>query len=276
MARTAIDCPKNELIAQINKVIESGEIANMGDLCKVVANTDWAKKRSRPITNQVVYSRIRQFGIKTGFGGKKGRTTLPVDKSELVKIIEQVEANNTFSNRYELWQAIANTDWAKNHKPKPVTASIAMLRAIAYDIPLKTTKGKRGGDGSQLRNGKRRSRADKFNANPEIVNSLSIIGNAVPRELKERFTPVVEAVKNGSMKAAVKLKCLDCSNYQPKEIKLCPVNSCPLWAFRPFQMANTKQLEELDEKIKELVAELDEEDAELLENEEGEFLEPAA
>ena len=31
---------------------------------------------------------------------------------------------------------------------------------------------------------------------------------------------------------AIRLKCLDCSCYQPGEIKHCQVNNCPLYLFR--------------------------------------------
>jgi hypothetical protein len=31
---------------------------------------------------------------------------------------------------------------------------------------------------------------------------------------------------------AIRAKCLDCSNHQPKEVRLCPVTNCPLWLYR--------------------------------------------
>jgi hypothetical protein len=31
---------------------------------------------------------------------------------------------------------------------------------------------------------------------------------------------------------AMRAKCLDCSCYQPKEVRLCTVKTCPLWPFR--------------------------------------------
>ncbi len=32
--------------------------------------------------------------------------------------------------------------------------------------------------------------------------------------------------------AAIRLKCLDCVCKSPKEVALCPVKGCTLWAFR--------------------------------------------
>ena len=31
---------------------------------------------------------------------------------------------------------------------------------------------------------------------------------------------------------AIRKKCLDCSNHQYKEVRLCPVELCPLWVYR--------------------------------------------
>jgi hypothetical protein len=31
---------------------------------------------------------------------------------------------------------------------------------------------------------------------------------------------------------AIRTKCLDCSVYQPSEVRLCPVKTCALWPFR--------------------------------------------
>jgi len=31
---------------------------------------------------------------------------------------------------------------------------------------------------------------------------------------------------------AIRAKCLDCSCYQPKEVRLCTVKACPLYPFR--------------------------------------------
>jgi len=31
---------------------------------------------------------------------------------------------------------------------------------------------------------------------------------------------------------AIRAKCINCSGFQPKEVKECPVKSCALWPFR--------------------------------------------
>lgn len=47
--------------------------------------------------------------------------------------------------------------------------------------------------------------------------------------------PILTPVK------AIRAKCLDCSCYQPKEVRLCPVTDCSLW---PYRMGKRPKSEE--------------------------------
>ena len=40
----------------------------------------------------------------------------------------------------------------------------------------------------------------------------------------------------GSLRNAIKAKCLDCTAYQRVEITNCGAIYCPLWIYRPFQV----------------------------------------
>ncbi|MBU0634464.1 MAG: hypothetical protein KKA52_05305 [Candidatus Omnitrophica bacterium] len=40
------------------------------------------------------------------------------------------------------------------------------------------------------------------------------------------------ANKNITPLKAVRAKCLDCSGFQPKEVKLCTIEVCPLYLYR--------------------------------------------
>jgi hypothetical protein len=63
------------------------------------------------------------------------------------------------------------------------------------------------------------SRAGDVSAGPEAapVRGVSVTPThgAVPSPLK-----------------AIRAKCLDCTCYQPAEVRLCPVTACSLWPFR--------------------------------------------
>lgn len=37
------------------------------------------------------------------------------------------------------------------------------------------------------------------------------------------------------LKSSIWMKCLDCTNCQPKEIFLCEIDGCPLWKNRPLE-----------------------------------------
>jgi len=40
-----------------------------------------------------------------------------------------------------------------------------------------------------------------------------------------------------SPRAAIRVKCLDCSGFEVAEVTNCTVTLCPLWAYRPYQTA---------------------------------------
>jgi len=60
------------------------------------------------------------------------------------------------------------------------------------------------------------------------------------------------AVSSRSRAAAIKAKCLDCTNFQRVEITNCPVDTCPLWLYRgyrsPEKLKNTQKSGTLEKK----------------------------
>jgi hypothetical protein len=52
--------------------------------------------------------------------------------------------------------------------------------------------------------------------------------------------PLVDKVEQGSMAAAVKLMCLDCSSWVKPEIRDCVIVACPLFPFRPPSLCGTR------------------------------------
>jgi hypothetical protein len=53
----------------------------------------------------------------------------------------------------------------------------------------------------------------------------------VPQTMQNVFR---KAFSGDSKAAAIKAKCLECSLLQREEVKLCTVETCPLWPYRPF------------------------------------------
>lgn len=48
----------------------------------------------------------------------------------------------------------------------------------------------------------------------------------------DELNAAVESGEINNRRDAIKAKCLDCSAYQPNEVRECSVTKCPLYAFR--------------------------------------------
>ena len=176
----------------------------------------------------------------------RGKNT-EVDREKLWKAVQTVEAKGPLPSLKMLQEAVATeyNDTAIDE----ITYSIVGLRIKEWAIPILTKPGKRGGPMTKahkaaLAKGRkmgRTSRADKFKANESVCAALNVLEKNTP----ERFHSLVEKVREGSMSAAVKLNCLDCSGYITAEVRLCQIKQCPMYAFRPYQGAI--QEEEIEE-----------------------------
>ena len=45
---------------------------------------------------------------------------------------------------------------------------------------------------------------------------------------------------NAAPRQAIKAKCLTCCNYDRHEVEHCTVQTCPLWAYRPYTAKSNK------------------------------------
>lgn len=160
-----------------------------------------------------------------------GRTLISVDKQKLTDIICNVEFTQQFNTRGDLIKEISRK-YCIQEGVTNVTPSVVYLRIKEWNIQLKTQVARRGRKGGNPGIGSipRVSRSVKFQSDEKVRISLTILGNITP----DRFKPVADRVKKGSMKAAIQLKCLDCCDYQTAEIRNCTCNDCSLWAFRPY------------------------------------------
>lgn len=151
-----------------------------------------------------------------------GRAAIIIDKDRLKEEIDKAEAAQTFANQSRLLEHICQTDFAKSivdstGKSRVIQPANLYQKIKEYGIELKTAKGKKGGPVGNSGGRKPRSRGD---------NKLSLL-----QSTPEKYKGLAGKVSNGSMKAAIKLKCLECCCHQPKEVILCNIKSCPLWSF---------------------------------------------
>jgi hypothetical protein len=153
----------------------------------------------------------------------RGRKPIPVTKEKLQEVVSSLENESNFTSRNALWESVANTEYAKGIG---LSSQVAMLKAKTFGITIKTPLGKRGrskGDGPVPNAGKRKGKRIPL----EIVEQMK-------KELDPSLHKKVDRAANGSMKAAVGLKCLDCAGGSKKEVALCTLVTCPLWSYRPY------------------------------------------
>jgi hypothetical protein len=79
----------------------------------------------------------------------RGRKKIVVDKTEFQNEINKLESDGSFKNMGKLFEAVEQTEWAKNCKDedgnvKPLKAQSAYLRFKEMDLDADTKKGKAG------------------------------------------------------------------------------------------------------------------------------------
>lgn len=156
----------------------------------------------------------------------RGRIPTILDKGEFQTALTELETSNTFSNRSALWVAFCETQYAKTRIPRPLTPATALAKARDMGIDVKTPIGKRGHDKGTVVVRKGRALPDDAAA-------------AVTKDFDKKYNGTVQKLISGSLKAAVKLKCLDCCCQQRVEVAKCTSIGCPLWNFRPYKNKNS-------------------------------------
>lgn len=165
------------------------------------------------------------------------RKEIVINKSELQNEINRLEKSTTFPTLSHLWKALEETAWARNYTPKGLKSATLYVKAKSLGITTKTQPGKKGRSKGEKVTGVRTPRREKLKKFKENFQQMR-------KQFPKTYLPLVDAAENGSMKAAVKLKCLDCSANQPKEVKMCNIESCPLFPFRPYQTLKVKEVVE--------------------------------
>ncbi len=168
------------------------------------------------------------------------RTPIEVDRVKLVAAIRKVEESGPLSNRSTLHEKaleIYNADLP----PAQLTGAVVGLRIKEWNLTVKTPVGQRGrAAGVPMSDSQKAAmaagrqnrvpggRAAKFAKSARILEGHKLLKKQHPG-----LDKLVSAVCRGSMKAAVKLHCIECSGGSAREAKNCVCNSCPLFAFLP-------------------------------------------
>lgn len=162
---------------------------------------------------------------------------IKLERKLLEDVITKLEATNTYENRTALYKAVID-ELVRSHNYSPFSATTIYLRVEkdkTWTLPIKTPRGKRGGhlkgNPSALEEWKKtgESRQRKVDDCAKLIAWAMATKNPI-------YIKLAKAVKRGSLKAAIKLKCIDCSNFQKEEIKHCQCFDCALWPIRPYRL----------------------------------------
>lgn len=163
-----------------------------------------------------------------------GRVAKIIEKDKLENIIKKLESENTYTTRSQLFMEVA--DKYSNLYGVSFSHSCAAQRAKQYGIEIKTQMGERGahlkgGNADALK--KWRETGEGQVKKPKISSPDFLAFWA--KEEGGKFLKIAKSAARGSLKAKLKLKCIECAGCSLKEVALCHITTCPLWDTRPYQ-----------------------------------------
>lgn len=156
------------------------------------------------------------------------KTAIQLDVKEFQEKLTEFEKANSFTSRSALWNAFAGTEWAKTRQPRPLSNQVARLKADEFGLTILTPVGERGKGLVGVKRTGRRGKAVPLDVLQNVTNTMTMTE-------QEGYKKTLEKYSKGSLKAAIKLKCLDCSCNQREEVRDCRVSNCALFPFRPYQ-----------------------------------------
>ncbi len=171
------------------------------------------------------------------------RKTIQLDEKLVQSIIAKLESEKTYGNRGALFDETVRV-LVKEHGFTTFSSAVISQRISKWpNFIIKTKKGARGshlksGNADALKQWRETGESKKAK-----VGDCSHLIESFTRQAKGRFLKVAKSIKRGSLKAAIRGKCLDCANFQTEEIKQCQCFDCPLWPIRPYQINLNEELE---------------------------------
>ena len=164
------------------------------------------------------------------------KPTIKLDEKVVQKIVTDLESKNTYTTRSKLFEDVL-TELMTNHGFKKFSPAVISQRVNNWtNFQIKTAKGKRGQAlaGGNVDALKKWRESGGESVKKKVGDATELVTFYVTEE-QGKYLKMAKSIKRGSLKAAVKLMCLQCSTYEKKEITLCPVTKCPLHPVRPYQ-----------------------------------------
>lgn len=140
-----------------------------------------------------------------------GRKTIDFNKESFVELINTVEGSTTMGAFEELAR-LYNEKHGTNIKTQ-----MFYLRAKQWELSPKVNKAE----------GKTRK--------PKEQKKYKLNLSKWPPDQIKKYKKTIAAAERGSYKASMKLRCVSCSNFIQKEVRLCPVDTCEVYHIRPYR-----------------------------------------
>ena len=164
--------------------------------------------------------------------------------TDFQQVLSDLESSRSFLHRRALWSALAETSWAKERRLSPGSLrQYARRLKVRVSTPPNPHRVRLKTQGDKAEAVKPTPTLD-FGSHPcpPATTARGTTKERVPLPVLRsntpaKFQPLVDQIEAGSLRSAVKLKCLECSSYQVEEIRLCTVWACPLHSVRPYQVA---------------------------------------
>jgi hypothetical protein len=158
-----------------------------------------------------------------------GRTPLVVDMEKMRKVVEEVERGGPLPNLSMLCKIISQ-------RMGNISPQVVRLRLTSENVPVKTVAGRRGRPGNCGGGNPYTEELGKRH----IAAIRKMIPLATRKKDVETFNLSMKSLRNleesdnpfKRMKAAVRLKCLECAT-EIVEVRECTCVECPLWLIRP-------------------------------------------
>jgi hypothetical protein len=155
-----------------------------------------------------------------------GRPTINFDREMLAKAIQTVESTESFTSRDAMYSKAIETYRSMNGpEANKLTNVLVYQRVKQWNIPVLTAAGRKGrAPGTKVVRGPRERRQS---AN-QMIGIKAIRKDVMTHANRPAIIKLVDRVEQGSLKAAIKLNCLYCANYDKEEVKNCECYECPL------------------------------------------------
>jgi hypothetical protein len=160
------------------------------------------------------------------------RAKLAVDLDKLRKVVEEVEKDGPLPNIAVLCKIISQ-------RMGNISPQVVRLRLTSENVVVKTMKGRRG---------RPHNTTGFSNPYKEELGKrhIAAIRRTIPLATRKDDVGFKKAMKSiyrledgedysKQLKAAITLKCLDCTNNEVAEIRECNCIDCALWLQRPFR-----------------------------------------